>query len=1218
MAWPLSQDYNEALQNPQTSFSDAELRRGQVVVNVLGIPQPCSGNFADVYAVECSATRTKWAVKCFTREVHGLRERYSEISKYLQQTHLPFTVDFQYLEQGVRIAGRWYPILKMHWVEGFTLNAFVRDMVDKPAMLEGLSRIWLRMAQRLREAKLAHADLQHGNVLLVPGSNASSLAVKLIDYDGMWVPSLASKPSGEIGHPSYQHPQRLREGSYTQEIDRFPLLAIYVALRALVAGGRPLWERYDNGDNLLFRQADFEAPAKSPLFAELLRMNQSEVHDLAANLIDAARKPLEQVAHLSELVATETPSLSGANIPSNASSIDRWDSGRPEPTRRTSSSVSPLGVTESSPEEEAPIIVRKRRRRQWSKSPLLALGISLVVFGSGLFLLWRLGSPKNPSTQPALAQTRNEATSSAPKKQETPPSETKQPSALEDKNDSPPDDPPSLPDKPKPEDATPPKTSKPEDTPPKPAEVWIEPLEKKPVPIPALLVTAEREIWNNYKTAYSLRKPEDRRNLAQKLLRRAQEADESSARRFVLFQEARNLAADAVDTPLALEAAKGLTHHFTIDPQEATMEALEWVCQQARVAATANQCSDLGNGWWDLAQSQSGFSRDEVLRRAFFWYEYAFPDLPAPTQALVGQRLRLLHDKGLAPPTDELRIVAIIDGKDTLHLTNAGGHWVHHSAQWPTIAYLNYVAWKPHEKPTLDSVSVSSLLRRQPNFSTAWLSRHRGRGGKQLTAAKDSIRLTFDDERPRGADTYDVTITFAPVSGPVPGEVAQGRAERLLKELERREHVQGGLTKQEDKGAKLLASASRTKDDPAMRFVLLRQARDSFAESGDSTLALKSAAEMSARFALDDLRLKAVTLELAGHHAVSKSGNKTIAEHSLALIEESVRVDDYEVATRLLNVGEKAASGAGTSLVEAIQSRGREVVRLKKEWDAIKSAFDTLAKQPKDPEANRIVGRFRCFQKGDWARGLPLLILGDDDPLKQLAEKDLAAPASVDGCVELGNGWWQLAGKPGIPLTLKGTLQQRACHWYERALPDATKARRTQMEKHIRLYNTKFPALVWGRLDISQATAMNGVLRLSKGDKEITTRESWSGGIEITVIARTEKNNIRLRTEKGGCVIFNWENKPKELRITRPDGTNRKESGSLATAPLKPLLPNTWYLLSWRITENGMTVSVNGHAIFSEEHKNDLSAKQPIHVCSADSDIEVLSFTVRPIVKKPD
>src|SRR5262249_5450618 len=121
MGWPWPQDYNEAVQNPCTSFSDLELRDGQPILNPLGLPIPRSGNFADVYEFVCPATQTRWAVKCFTRQVAGLRERYSEISRHLQDARLPFTVDFQYLEQRIRIRGQWYPILKMRWVEGLLL-----------------------------------------------------------------------------------------------------------------------------------------------------------------------------------------------------------------------------------------------------------------------------------------------------------------------------------------------------------------------------------------------------------------------------------------------------------------------------------------------------------------------------------------------------------------------------------------------------------------------------------------------------------------------------------------------------------------------------------------------------------------------------------------------------------------------------------------------------------------------------------------------------------------------------------------------------------------------------------------------------------------------------------------------------------------------------------------------------------------------------------------
>jgi hypothetical protein len=65
-----------------------------------------------------------------------------------------------------------------------------------------MTQAWIRLSLELRGADLAHGDLQHGNVLLMPGSRSTSLAFKLIDYDGMFVPALADQPSGEVGHPN--------------------------------------------------------------------------------------------------------------------------------------------------------------------------------------------------------------------------------------------------------------------------------------------------------------------------------------------------------------------------------------------------------------------------------------------------------------------------------------------------------------------------------------------------------------------------------------------------------------------------------------------------------------------------------------------------------------------------------------------------------------------------------------------------------------------------------------------------------------------------------------------------------------------------------------------------------------------------------------------------------------------------------------------------------
>jgi len=302
MAWPLSSDYQESLQNPRVSFEDAELKQGQPAVNKLGLPVVMSGNFADVYQVRCPATGRDWAVKCFTREVPGLQDRYHAISAHLRQVQLPFTVDFTYLRDGIRIGRRWYPILKMQWVAGSTLNAFVRDNLGQPSTLMALSKLWVQLAQRLRAASIAHADLQHGNVLLVPHGDQGGVRLTLVDYDGMFVPMLAGRRSGEVGHPAYQHPLRVKYGIYNAEVDRFPHLVIACALAVLTRHGRTLWDRFDNGDNLLFRREDFEEPQSSVLLRELWGSNDALTHCLAGHLVLAADSPVGQEAWLPDLM----------------------------------------------------------------------------------------------------------------------------------------------------------------------------------------------------------------------------------------------------------------------------------------------------------------------------------------------------------------------------------------------------------------------------------------------------------------------------------------------------------------------------------------------------------------------------------------------------------------------------------------------------------------------------------------------------------------------------------------------------------------------------------------------------------------------------------------------------------------------------------------------------------------------------------------------------
>jgi hypothetical protein len=299
--WPEAAQFNEAVQNLVTTMSDRELQRGEPELGPLGVPMPYAGNFADVYKVHCPTTGNTWAVKFFKREVRDLRERYRAISEHLAAAKLPFMVDFRYLEEGVRIGGSWYPLVKMQWIEGQSLNRFVAQSLGQPKLLDQLFQLWVRVAARTREAGIAHADLQHGNVVLVEGEGGR-LLLKLIDYDGMFVPALAGQKSGELGHPNYQHPQREATRAFNPELDRFSHLAICCALRCLRVGGTSLWDKYNNEENLLFTAADFAQPAGSRLLQDLWMLRDKEAHALVGHLALATQQPLDEVPLLDDLL----------------------------------------------------------------------------------------------------------------------------------------------------------------------------------------------------------------------------------------------------------------------------------------------------------------------------------------------------------------------------------------------------------------------------------------------------------------------------------------------------------------------------------------------------------------------------------------------------------------------------------------------------------------------------------------------------------------------------------------------------------------------------------------------------------------------------------------------------------------------------------------------------------------------------------------------------
>ena len=304
MSWPGITDFSEAVQNPSLCFNGTELEDGKVATNQRGMPMVFSGSFACVYSV--SVNGGAYAVRCFTREVKDQQDRYNQLSDYLINVLPPSFVHFEYVEDGICLKGDWYPIVKMEWVEGEVLSAFVGDALDEPDTLRRVAAQWRGgTTASLRGLRIAHNDLQHGNVMVQDNGN-----IRLVDYDGMFLPQFRGERSPELGHKNYQHPQR-SAADYGDYVDNFPTLVIYLSLLA-VAADPDLWSFF-NDDNLIFTAKDYADPGASEVFKRVKKSKDPAVVELTKRLEEYCALPkVDAVPDLETILQDIPPSAAPA------------------------------------------------------------------------------------------------------------------------------------------------------------------------------------------------------------------------------------------------------------------------------------------------------------------------------------------------------------------------------------------------------------------------------------------------------------------------------------------------------------------------------------------------------------------------------------------------------------------------------------------------------------------------------------------------------------------------------------------------------------------------------------------------------------------------------------------------------------------------------------------------------------------------------------------
>ncbi len=263
MKFPSAERYHEAVQNPAVYFLDADVKARQVQTDVLGLPEVLSGGFAFTYRF--TGAGGDIAVRCFHREIPDLLERYKAISAFLSRLKSRFFVEFAFIGRGVRLDGSKLPIVRMQWVEGETLLGYVARRRTDAQALERLRQQLLAFAEEAERSGYAHGDVQHRNFMVTARGE-----LKLVDYDGMYVPALRHLRAADAGHPHFQSPGRTL-ADFGPRMDRFALAVIDLSMEALQEAPG-LFDKFHRGENLILSRDDFVDPAASPVLNAMARI----------------------------------------------------------------------------------------------------------------------------------------------------------------------------------------------------------------------------------------------------------------------------------------------------------------------------------------------------------------------------------------------------------------------------------------------------------------------------------------------------------------------------------------------------------------------------------------------------------------------------------------------------------------------------------------------------------------------------------------------------------------------------------------------------------------------------------------------------------------------------------------------------------------------------------------------------------------------------------
>ncbi len=278
LSYPTVGQYTEVIKDSAKSPDEYfdKLKHLHPVLDSNGEPIMSSGNFAVVFKMKDEYGK-QYAVRCFHRAQQGREKNYKLICDELAKVSSPYLSPIRYYDKELFVESGEYPVLLMDWVEGMTLDKYIRKVVNDKKALRQLTENFRKLAIWLLNQPFAHGDMKPDNILVKEDGS-----LVLVDYDGMYVPAMQGQRAREIGSPDFRNPSRT-EDDFNKEIDIFPIVSILLSLE-LIATKSQYLEQYGKEDRLLLSHDDYLNLRSSGIFKRALTSYDDDIPELAVML----------------------------------------------------------------------------------------------------------------------------------------------------------------------------------------------------------------------------------------------------------------------------------------------------------------------------------------------------------------------------------------------------------------------------------------------------------------------------------------------------------------------------------------------------------------------------------------------------------------------------------------------------------------------------------------------------------------------------------------------------------------------------------------------------------------------------------------------------------------------------------------------------------------------------------------------------------------------